>query len=229
MREPTGDPSRRRFVQAGGLGLMGIALAACGKGSPTGANDARTGDGGGGGSDNLGYGGSVLAAPLVKPTETFADTAGHPYDIRSQTKGLLTLLFFGYTSCPDVCPVHLGILASALSSMTGPASKPKVLFVGVDTKRDTPERMRTYLDHFNTEFIGLTAAPATIDAALAELKLPATVFDKPAADGSYAVGHASQILVYGSDDRCHIVYPFGTRTEDWVHDLPRIMDQRWPK
>lgn len=217
---PSG-PTRRDALLAGGLGGLALLLAACGNDSDGTTADGTSTD------DNLGFAGTVLGFPLAKPTTMFTDTSGRPYDIGKETAGKLSLLFFGYTSCPDVCPVHLDILASTLENLTGPASKTNVLFVGVDTARDIPERMREFLDSRNKDFVGLTAAPAEIDAALEQLQLPATVIPENAT-GDYVVGHASQILAFTPDDLCHIVYPYGVYRQQWAKDLPRLLTFDWP-
>lgn len=207
--------SRRRLL----AGILAAPAVAASCGGSRGETPDR--------SDNAGFAGVLLGAPLPKPTAAFTDTSGEPFNVAERTAGELTLLFFGYTSCPDVCPVHLSVLAGALDRLTGPAARANVAFVGVDTARDTPEVMRRYLDQFDQRFIGLTAEPSVIDGALATLKMPAPVIQPPGQDGSYSVDHASQIAVFTTDNLCHIVYPFGVRRQDWVVDLPRLVDIDW--
>ncbi|MFN8051994.1 MAG: SCO family protein [Acidimicrobiales bacterium] len=211
-RHPVG---RRAFLGAG-LAAAGLAAVGCSDDS-TAAND-----------DDLGFAGTVLGIPLAKPTVVFTDTSGKPYDVGVKTAGHLSLMLFGYTSCPDVCPVHLSILASTLKHMTGPASKTTVIFVGVDTERDTPKAIRTFLDNRDRDFVGLTAAPADIETALKQLQLPPTVIEPKRPDGSYVVGHASQILAFTPDNLCHILYPFGVVEQQWSKDLPRLETFDWP-
>lgn len=213
--------SRRRLLRAtGGL----TAAAAAGWWAAGCTDDGAAGES----DDNLGFAGVVLGEPLSKPTIAFTDTSGAPYDLAAETAGRLTLMLFGYTSCPDVCPTHLFVLSNALDKLSGPASKAKVIFVGVDTERDTPSRMREFLDQRNPDFVGLTAPPADIDRALAQLELPAVVIEPKRDDGSYVVGHPSQILAITPDDRCHIVYRFGVLEQQWVKDLPRLLTYEWP-
>lgn len=178
-------------------------------------------------NENLGYGGRVLPQPLEKPTIVFTDTSLQPYDFAVETEGQMALLFFGYTSCPDICPVHLGILSAAFDDLRLDGGRPDVAFVGVDTARDTPERLRTYLDGFGPQFIGLTATPSAIDEALGQLNMPSVVIDAEGKGSDYIVGHPSQILVFTPDNLCHITYPFGTRQQAWEEDLPRLENQIW--
>lgn len=219
---PTAQPlppmGRRAFLAAGAATLLAVAAGCSG---PAGSDEVdRAGD-------NLGFGGTVLAEPLAKPTATFTDTSGQPYDFATATEGRMALLFFGYTSCPDICPRHLGIVADAFENVRLQGGVPEVAFVGVDTARDTPEVLRSYLDKFDRRFVGLTATPEVIDAALTELKLPGVVIDPEGKGGNYPVGHPSQILAYTPDGLCHVVYPFGTRQQTWEQDLPRLETHDW--
>jgi protein SCO1/2 len=208
---------RRTFLTGMGLtaGAVALGLAGC------------TRSGGGGGEEAGGLAGTVLEQPLPKPTVVLQDTSGAPYDFTAATAGQMAMLFFGYTSCPDVCPVHLGIIADALGVVRRDGVDPTVVFVGVDTARDTPTRMREYLDGFDRRFVGLTGTPAAIDDAMAEVSLPPAVIDPEGTGGNYAVGHPSQILVYTPDDLCHVMYGFGTRQQTWVEDLPRLQARDW--
>lgn len=216
------EHDRRSFLRASGLAALGVAAGA-GLVTACSDDDSAALD-----DDNLGFAGTVLGYPVAKPTIAFTDTSGAPYDVAAETAGKLTLMLFGYTSCPDVCPVHLSILADTLADLTGPASKTNVIFVGVDTQRDTPEVMRTYLDKRNPDFVGLSADPAQLDEALAAMQLPSIIIGEPREDGSYVVEHPSQILAFTPDNECHIVYPFGIRKAAWLKDLPRLVDYEWP-
>lgn len=229
--------TRREAVRRLGVaGLVGGGFAAslggagCSDNSSSNGQDglgASIGPGGSADPENLGFSGTVLDPPFPKPTTQLDGLDGQPFDFAAETDGKLSLLMFGYTSCPDVCPRHLGILAETLADLTGPASKANVIFVGVDTARDTPTVIRQYLDNFDERFIGLTGTPSTIEKALSELKLPSVTIEKPDATGSYAVGHPSQIFAFGPDNMAHVMYPFGTRQQQWAKDLPRLITEDW--
>lgn len=213
--------SRRAALQS--LAILGLApvVNAC-----TNSSDAASDNV----DDNLGFAGVVLGEPLAKPTIAFTDTGGQPYDLGAQTEGQLLLLFFGYTSCPDVCPITLALLDSALSELSGPGADARVVFVGVDNARDTPERMRQYLDDRGEGFVGLNPQVPLdeLNATLTSLLLPGVTIAEPEPDGSYVVGHPSQVLVYSPDNTAHIVYQFETKKAEWVKDLPRLATFDWP-
>jgi protein SCO1/2 len=174
-----------------------------------------------------GWHGVLLDEPASRPDFTLTDTDGQPFDFQAQTEGRLTLLFFGYTNCPDICPIQMSVLAGALETLATP--EPTVVFVGVDSERDTPEALRAFLDQFNTRFIGLHGSPHEIARAeqAAPNVAPSARFVEPGADADddYLVGHSSSIIAYTPDDQAHVVYPAGVRREDWIADLPRLLDE----
>jgi protein SCO1/2 len=166
------------------------------------------------------YQGVELATPSSKPSFTLTDTAGRPYDFAAETADRLTLLYFGYTHCPDICPVHLANIAEVLQR--GDIPKPVVVFVTVDPARDTPAVMRSWLDKFSPDFVGLTGTPEQIAAAEEAAGAPPSVTEPAGANGDYGVGHTSQVFAYAPDGKGYTVYPFGTRQSDWAHDLPLL-------
>lgn len=171
--------------------------------------------------------GVKLPAPLAKPEFTLPDTYGHPYDFRRQTDGALTLLYFGYTNCPDVCPVHLANIEAALSTMEyADRQRVRVVFVTTDPARDSAAAIRKWLDAFNPAFVGLRGTEAQTDSIQRLFNLAPAVRGPKQPDGSYSVGHAGQVIVFQPDDTARVVYPFGTRQTQWVHDLPLLLHQR---
>jgi protein SCO1 len=162
--------------------------------------------------------------PRPKPEFTLTATDGTPFAFRRETEGYLTLLFFGYTSCPDVCPVHMANLSAALHKLPDRVSRRvKVVFVTTDPDRDTPERLRAWLDHFDKSFVGLTGSAAGIDSAQRLLQLPPAAREE-IGEGRYLVGHVAQIIVFTRDGLGRYAFPFGTRQADWARELPRLVE-----
>jgi protein SCO1/2 len=170
------------------------------------------------------WAGTVLPATQPKPDFTLTDTSGKPFDFRAGTEGRFTVLFFGYTHCPDVCPINLATLDAAMETL-GPEVRGKidVVFVTTDPARDTPPVMRQFLDRFDTGFVGLTGTPQQLADAQAAAKVPIAEVGKKDSTGDYTVGHATQMILYGPDDLARIVYPSGIRQSDWTRDLPRLL------
>ncbi|MCB0978005.1 MAG: SCO family protein [Acidimicrobiales bacterium] len=208
--------TRRRLIGAGAATGLGLLLGACGL-EDGGSAEAGTAD------PDAGWSGTLVDPPFTKPDVTFTDFNGKPFPFKEKTEGRLTMLFFGYTSCPDVCPVYLNTLASALDAIdSGPGSRPIVLFVGVDVARDTPKKMKEYLGQIDDSFIGLTAEEPVIAKAIAHLKLGQPVIHEPDKDGNYAVDHPAGIIVFSPDNLGHRIFPANVRQKDWVKDLPRL-------
>lgn len=178
-----------------------------------------------------GFRGIVLPEPPRMPDLTLTDTDGRPFDLRQRTLGSVTLLFFGYTHCPDVCPVQMTNLAAVLDELRpSERSRIRVVFVSTDPERDTPERLRSWLDRRDSTFVGLRGPMEKVNGAQRQLGLaPAARQDSGDSGDGYLVGHASQVLAFTPDGRARLAYPFGTRQVDWVHDLPILVHEGWPE
>lgn len=214
--------SRRRLLQLSAMTLGAGALVACSSDDDGALTSQSASE-----SEQLGFHpeGRIVGS-LPKPDVPFIGTDGQPFDFAAETDGRLTLLFFGYTSCPDQCPVYLNNMAAVMRKLEGRAAATKVVFVGVDTARDTPEVLKTYLASKDSDFIGLTGDPADIDAALASLLLPGVEIPEDTS-GNYSVGHATSAVVFTPDNLCHIMYPYDLRQSEWVEELNKLVDFDW--
>lgn len=204
--------------------LLGVAALLVTRGD----NNTSTAETGENGPDPAAeWKGVYLEQPQPRPDFTLTDTDGRTYDFAAETSGQLTLLFFGYTSCPDVCPIQMATLAAALEQPSMP--DPIVVFVTTDPERDTPERLRSWLDDkIGPDAIGLRGTPEEIRAAEDAAQVPPSVRQtedgrEPGPGEDYEVGHASQVIAYTPDDLAHVLYPFGVRRQDWQADLPKLM------
>ncbi|MEZ5216428.1 MAG: SCO family protein [Ilumatobacteraceae bacterium] len=167
-----------------------------------------------------------LPVPVPLPSAALIDTDGRPYDLRDHLAGRMTLLFFGYTNCPDACPIQLAVLAKSFDALPSDVrARLSVVFVTTDPGRDTPERLRQYLDGFDSSFVGLTGSVGELSDLQIAAGVPVAVAEQPATDGTYLVGHATQVLVFEEDGFARRAYPFGVRQSDWVHDLPYLAAQ----
>ena len=174
------------------------------------------------------YAGGMVSPPLPKPKFTLSDTSSAPFDFLSKTQGYTTLLYFGYTHCPDMCPLEMATIAQAFRKISpADAERFKVVFVTTDPERDTPQVLRTWLDHFDKRFVGLTGSQASIDAAQIAANLSPAKKSAVRPDGAYEVGHAAFVLAYTRDNLAHVIYPGGVKEEDWAHDLPLLARETW--
>lgn len=180
-----------------------------------------TGDGGDAGT----FRGVALSTPLAKPAFTLTDFNGRSYDLVAQTRDKVALVFFGYTHCPDVCPVHMANIAAVLKRMPAEdRARVATVFVTTDPERDTPERLREWLGNFDASFVGLTGTKEELSRALQSVGLPEASREYANADSAnYFVGHGAQVFAFARDGFAYTIYPFGIRQEDWANDLPLLV------
>lgn len=204
------------------VALIGIVFGMQAQGTPKSPESAPTAHA------QADYRGGLVSPPFEKPKFVLTDTSGKPFDFRANTQGSVTLLFFGYTHCPDMCPLQMEMLAKAMKRIPPVAARQiEVVFVTTDPGRDTPEVLRTYLDRFDKRFIGLTGSGQAIDAAQIAANLSPAKKSTVRPDGSYEVGHAAFVLAYTKDNRAHVIYPVGVQLNDLVHDLPLLTAETW--
>jgi len=138
---------------------------------------------------------TLLDAARPLPAITLVDQAGAAFDL-GRLRGRWTLLFFGFTNCPDVCPTTLAMLAETrrLLADLPAADMPQVVLATVDPARDTPEQLARYVAHFDPSFIGVTGSRESIDTLTRALGV-AVLIGAPGPDGSYTVDHSAAVLL----------------------------------
>ena len=173
------------------------------------------------------YRGGLVTPPLAKPRFILTDTSGASFDFWKRTQGSVTHLFFGYTHCPDQCPMHMSNIGMALKKLpAGIADQIKLVFVTTDPARDTPAVLRRWLDHFDKRFIGLTGTEDALRAVQNAAGVPAAQMTE-SRNGNYGVAHANFVIAYTKDNLAHVIYPGGVSKDDWIHDLPLLVHETW--
>ncbi len=168
--------------------------------------------------------GAVISPPKAMPNLTLQSDRG-PVSL-SQFKGKIVILYFGYTFCPDLCPLTLGRLHQALTSLGSKANDIQVIFVSVDWKRDTPEKASKYARVFDPGFLGLTGTKIQIDEVTKnfgvyyQLNLPAD------ADGYYSVDHGSSVQVLNREQKLALLWPYDTQPDQIASDLQVVLQNK---
>jgi protein SCO1 len=172
-----------------------------------------------------GFYGTPIVPPLPEPDFTLTDQHGKPFRFGRDAETPVTLLYFGYTHCADICPGTLAAIAVARQGLPEDVrAQIGVVFVTVDPARDTPDVLRDYVGLFSRDFVGLSGSGRETARILAELGLPpATRSDL--GGGEYAVGHPPQVLAFTSDGYAHLEFPFGTTVEALQHDLQTLVEE----
>ncbi|WP_440996141.1 SCO family protein [Arhodomonas sp. SL1] len=138
--------------------------------------------------------------------------------------GKVNILFFGYTFCPDICPVVLARLMRILNELE-PAEREQVqvLFVSVDPRRDTPERLREYTSAFGEDFIGLTGTQEQLKALNKRYRVTYG-YGEPDEHGNYIVSHSGAVFIFDKDGTAQLLVRDSDPNEDVLADLRRLLD-----
>jgi protein SCO1/2 len=175
-------------------------------------------------ADPSGLRGAVLDRPYTLPAASLTDTAGNEFNLRTSTKKPLTLVFFGYTNCPDVCSTVMADVASALTKLEEPVRNDiQMLFVTTDPARDTGPLVRKYLDRFDPSFVGLTGSLTTIKEIARGVGVPIEGFKK-LPSGGYEIGHGAQVLGVGKDEKATVLWLENTSIGDMAHDFGKLVE-----
>ncbi|HZF17634.1 MAG TPA: SCO family protein [Steroidobacteraceae bacterium] len=134
----------------------------------------------------------------------------------SRYRGKVVVVAFGFTSCPDVCPVTLATLAQARRKLGSEAGELQVLYITVDPDRDDAARMHSYLARFDATFLGGTGAADRLAAVREEYGITAT---KRQAGDSYLMAHSSFTYLIDRAGKLRALMPYGHTADDYVHDL----------
>ena len=224
-RRPRTVPALVPALTAALAGALGcLLLAACGGGSASG-NGVVSGLSA---HDDDGMAGAVLTAPYQWGEQRLTDSEGQPFDTRSSLKAPLTLVFFGYTKCPDICQAVMADITSAVSRLEpADADKVDVWFVTTDPARDTPETLRTYLDRFSPSFEGVTGPLKDIVALASPVHVPIEKGDK-LPSGGYDVTHGTAVLGVLPDGSVPILWTQGTAAAGIAQDIHTILTSGIP-
>ena len=167
--------------------------------------------------------GTTYAEPYPVATEIDLARADGSRFRLSELRGDVVLLFFGYTSCPDVCPATMAELRQALSELKQTDSdRVKVVFVSVDPERDTPVRVQEYVSQFNPAFIGLSGTTSELEKIWADYGIYREIAQEQSAAG-YVVNHTARVSLIDQQGHMRVSYTFDTPVEDIVHDLKLML------
>jgi protein SCO1/2 len=162
-----------------------------------------------------------LAAPLSAPSFTLTSQAGRKVGV-GDFPGKLVVVFFGYTSCPDVCPLTLSNLSRVLREMGPAADRIQVLFITVDPDRDTPERLAAYLEAFDPTFVGLTGTEEEIRSVATDFGV---YFAKHGEGPSYTVDHTARTYVIDPQGRIPLTFPTDATPGAMVRAFTRLLEE----
>ncbi|MGD8627111.1 MAG: SCO family protein [Anaerolineae bacterium] len=167
--------------------------------------------------------GSVLQEPVPVPDFRLTDESGGTFRLADQ-RGNVVLLFFGYTSCPDVCPTTLANWRKVHEALGDDADRVRFVFVTVDPERDTVEKLGLHVNAFNPDFIGLTGSQEALEAVY---NIFDVYYEKDTSSGSalgYLVSHTATTFVLDPQGVWRLRETYGTPVEDIVHDVRQLLE-----
>ncbi|GLX49781.1 SCO family protein [Streptomyces hygroscopicus subsp. hygroscopicus] len=211
---------KKTFAAAALLAAATLTLSACGgqesDRSPVSSLSQESGSSGPA---------TVLDQPWDKPGLVLTDTHGKKYDLRKETQGHPTLLYFGYTHCPDICPTTMSNIAVAAQKSLTPAQRDdlRVVFVTTDPGRDTPAALGSWLKGIDPRFIGLTGDFKTVQAGARSVGITVepTTKDK---NGKLVSVHGTQVVVFSPKTNAgYVLYGENATVDDYIKDLPKLV------
>lgn len=212
--------NRKTVTAAAFAAAAALALSACGTGDdkagPTAVADVSAAP--------ETQAATVLDQPFTKPNLVLTDTDGEEYDLRAATKGKPTLIYFGYTNCPDVCPLTMSNISIAKRDLPkADQDKLQVVFVTTDPERDTPASLGTWLKAQDPTFTGLTGDFPTIQAGARQIGIGIEAPEKQK-DGTIVSMHGAQVVAFSpKTDGGYVLYGEDTSAEEYAKDLPKLI------
>lgn len=158
------------------------------------------------------------------PEIALPDTHGQMFTL-SQQRGNIVLIFFGYTNCPDVCPATLSEMRRLVENLGDDAQNVRVVFVTVDPDRDTPEKMKAYVNAFNPAFIGLSASLDELEPVISAYGVFREIQEGGSASG-YLVAHSSRTYLVDKRGDLRMTFAFGTPLSDIESDVRYLLKEK---
>ena len=208
----------RAFVRAGRLVVL-IALVVYGAG----AVEHATVDAGS--PPSAGFRAGAFDPPRGAPDFALPGTSGGEFRL-SRHLGKVVALAFGYTSCPDVCPTVLAELSQVRARLGAAAKRVHVVYVSVDPERDSPARLRAYVEQFDKTFLGLTGSMDQLAPVWKAYGVAVARKDVPGSTPPiYVIHHSASVFLVDTIGRLRVMAPFGTPVDDLLHDVRILLKE----
>jgi protein SCO1/2 len=215
------SPSRCAPVRGASL-LLAIAISACGGTKESGVAQASSAQQAPSESGS-GFKSGVFEPPRAAPDFELQGSHGSPLSL-AQFRGKVVIVQFGFTLCPSVCPVTLKNVTEALRLLGPRSSDVQLVFVTVDPQRDTPERLREYLDFFDPRYRGVTGTEEQLEAVNQLYGVEATRAVSENEKLGYEMHHTSSIYLVDRAGLLRVLVPYGKAPKDIAHDLDLLLE-----
>ena len=171
------------------------------------------------------FNGSIIEPLYQAPDFTLMDQYGEEFNLANQT-GKVNLIFFGYTSCPDVCPVTLSEFGKIYNGLGDDREGVNLLFITVDPERDIGDRLKKYLENFTSPILGLTGDTSVLeevwqDYGVLRIKQGGSNSDEE----NYLVDHTARLYAIDKNGNLRITYPYGFPVEGIIEDVRYLLEE----
>jgi protein SCO1/2 len=166
----------------------------------------------------------VFDPPRMAPDFSLPSSRDNPFTL-SEQRGKILVLGFGFSHCPNVCPMTLANLAQTYKNLGALADQVQVVYMTVDPERDNPARLREYLANFNSHFIGVTGSADELSAVRQAYGIIAQK-EKHKNGETYEVHHSSYIYLIDRDGLLRALVPFGKSADDITHDIKILLQEK---
>ena len=172
-------------------------------------------------ADNMAFKAGVFDPPRPAPDFSLDGSNGTELKL-GHYRGKVVILAFGFTSCPDVCPITLAVLAQARKKLGAEGDDVQVVYITVDPERDDVESMHNYLSVFDETFVGGTGTSEQLVTVRKEYGIMA---EKKITGTSYSVAHSSYTYLIDRDGNLRALMPYGSGPDEYVNDLRILLKQ----
>ena len=169
--------------------------------------------------------GTLYAEPFPSAAEFSLKKADGTEFHLSDQKGKVVLLFFGYTSCPDVCPTTLAEMKLVMDKLGETSKDVQVVFVSVDPDRDTSEKMQTYVEHFHPTFLGLSGTIQELEPIWNDYSITREAVESDSAFG-VIINHTARVFLVDPQGNMRLTFAYQTPVDDIVHDIHLVLEQK---
>src|SRR5699024_407254 len=174
---------------------------------------------------DVSYNAHDIAGVMPDMSFELTNEDGNRVDETAYADDRLTLMFFGYTHCPDICPMTLARLKAAMASLDEDVrNNMNVLFVSVDPERDTPERLKQYTQHFGPQFVGLTGTQKQLTKLTKTMRITYS-YSEPDENGFYLVNHSSAVFVFDDEGKVRLLINQDETVDQISEDLQTLLEQ----
>ncbi|MEZ4506908.1 MAG: SCO family protein [Thermomicrobiales bacterium] len=170
------------------------------------------------------FNGGEISPAATAPDLALTDQHGDPYSL-AQEGGKVALIYFGYTTCPDLCPTTLNDFAIVKEELGDEADEVEFIMVTFDPERDTQARMQEYLNFFDPDFIGLRGDDAQTEQFLKDYGVTIKRVEYPNSSTGYLIDHTALIYVIDKEGKLRLTYPYGTDPAMITEDVQHLISE----